>query len=94
MDRDCLNELGKYIIYGEQEPHSTVLPVNTLHIGQGCMPLGIDARHITVVHGKPTARRLLQRISLLAPQVFLDLCSRRALGMELPGAPQKPLNST
>ena len=93
MDRDSPGELGEYINYSEQIPNSTVLLGNTLHFGQVGLALSIDPRHIGVVPGKPTASKLVQRISLLAPQVFLNLYLRSAWGMELPGAPQKPLNS-
>ena len=67
VDRDCPGEFGKYINHSENVPHSTVVPGNTMHIGQVCLPLTIDPRHIGVVSGKPTARQLVQRINLLAP---------------------------
>ena len=53
--------------HGKNVPHSTVLPGDTLHIGQVGMPLSIDSSHIGVVPGEPTARRLVERIGLLAP---------------------------
>ena len=66
VNRDCLRKLGKYINHGKKVPHSAVLLGDTLHIGQVGLPLSIDPRNIGVVPGKPTARRLVQRISLLA----------------------------
>ena len=67
VDRNYPREFGKYINYGEKVPYSTVLPGDTLHIGQVGLPMSIDSRHICVVPGEPTARRLVQRIGLLAP---------------------------
>ena len=87
VDRDCLGKLGKNINQDEKVPHSAVLLGDTLHIGQICLPLSIAPRHIGMVSGKPTARRLVQRIGLLAPQVFLDIWSRSAWGLKLPSAP-------
>ena len=59
--------LKKYINHGKKVPYSAVLLGDTLHIGQVGLPLSIDLRHISVVPGKPTPHRLVQRISLLAP---------------------------
>ena len=67
VDWNCLREFGKYINYGEKVPYYTVLPGDTLHIGQVGLPLSIDPRHIGVVPNEPTARWLVQRIGLLAP---------------------------
>ena len=66
VNRHCPGELGKYINYGVKLFHSAVLPGDTLHIGQVSLPLSIDSRHIGMVPGKPTERRLEQRIGLLA----------------------------
>ena len=65
--KDCQGKFKKYINHGEQVPHSAVLPGDTLHIGQIGLPLSIDSRLIGVRFGEPTARRLVQRIGLLAP---------------------------
>ena len=67
MDWDCPGEFGKYINHGENVLHTTILPGDTFHIGQVGLPLRIDPRHIDVVPGELTARRLVQRIGLLAP---------------------------
>ena len=91
--RDCLGKFGKYINHGENVLHSTVVPGDTLHIGQVGLPLGIDPRHIGVVPGEPTARRLVQRIGLLAPDIFLDRILRDTWDIKLPRAPQQPLNT-
>ena len=66
VDRHRPGELKKYINHGKRVPHSAVLPGDTLHIGQVGLPLSIDPRHIGVVSDEPTARRLVQRIGLLA----------------------------
>ena len=66
VDRHRLSELGKYINHGEKVPHFAVMPGDTLHIGKVGLPLSIDPRHICMVPRKPTARRLVQRIGLLA----------------------------
>ena len=66
MDRDCTRDFGKYINYGKKVPHSTVLPGDTLYIDEVGLPLSIDPRHICMVAREPTARRLVQRINLLA----------------------------
>ena len=94
VDRDWPGKLGKYINHGKEVPHSAVLVGDTLHLGEVGLPLSIDPRHIGVVPDKPTAHRLVQRIGLIAPQVFLDIFSRSTWDMELPGSPRKPLNST
>ena len=65
VNRHRPGKVGKYINHGEKVPHSAVLPGDTLHIGQVGVQLSIDLRHIAVVTGKPTARRLVQRIGLL-----------------------------
>ena len=52
-------------------PHFTVLPGNSLHIGQVGFSLSIYFRHIGVVPEEPTVRRLVQRIGMLAPRIFL-----------------------
>ena len=67
VDRNCPGNFGKYINHGENVPHFTVLPGDTLHIGQVSLLLSIDPRLIGVVPGEPTARRLVQRIEVLAP---------------------------
>ena len=67
VDRNHPGKLRKYVNYGEQIPHSAVLSSDTLHIGQIDLPLSIDPRYIGVVPVKPTARRLVYRIGLLAP---------------------------
>ena len=56
VDRNRPGELGKYVNYGEQVPHSAVLPGDALHISKVGLPLGIDPRHIRMVPGEPTAR--------------------------------------
>ena len=66
VDLDCPNKYRKHSNYGENLPQSTVLPGDTLHIGQVNLPLSIYPRHVGVVSGQPTARRLVQRISLHA----------------------------
>ena len=66
VDRNCARKLGKYVNHGKKVPQSAVLLGDNLHIGQVDLPLNIDPRNIGVVPGIPTARRLVQRISLIA----------------------------
>ena len=66
--------LKKYINLGKKVHYFAVLLGDTLHIGQVGLLLSIDPRNIVGVYGKPTTRRLVQHISLLAFQVFLNFC--------------------
>ena len=91
-DRNCLGTLDKHINHCTKVSHFTVLPGNTLHIGQVGLPLSIDPSHIGMVFAEPTARWLVQRIGLLAPKIFLDRLSRDTWDIELPNASQALLN--
>ena len=58
-------KFAKYVDYGEQVPHSAVLPGNAMHISQVNLPLSINHRNIGMVPCELTARGLVKRMSLL-----------------------------
>ena len=72
--RDYLVKLGKFINYCEQLLFSTVLAGDTLHIKRVGLPLRLDFRYIGMIFNKPTVRRFVQRIHLIARKYSLTLC--------------------